>query len=155
MSERFAQCDESCTADCGHCKGQPFAAMRDEIEALKRDRQWELNRANEAARLSADARDQADDLRREIERLNERVAIVESDRSAWDAWAFRVVETDGQDARVAIGKRLAESEHMLKDWQSALKLRADELEETRAKLAAARSEVEELRALREDGDCGD
>jgi len=64
--------------------------LYEETEAVKHDRAWEANRANEAARLSADARDRADDLARQIEKLQEQVAAVESDRTSRDAWAVRV-----------------------------------------------------------------
>ena len=32
---RFDQCTESCTSDCGHCKGRPVSALREEL------RRWE------------------------------------------------------------------------------------------------------------------
>ena len=65
-------------------------ALRAEVVALRRDRKWEADRANEAARLSADARDRADDLARQIEKLKEKLAIVEDDRTSRDAWAVNL-----------------------------------------------------------------
>lgn len=95
---RFSQCTETCTTDCGHCKGRPVEALRadnehlrEEITALRSDRQFELNRANEAARLSAAARDDADHLRRELAHLQDHVADVERDRLDTDAWAVNLV----------------------------------------------------------------
>lgn len=32
---RFDQCGIDCTTDCGHCKGHPVDAMRDEIARLR------------------------------------------------------------------------------------------------------------------------
>ena len=34
-SVRFDQCGIDCTTDCGHCKGHPVDAMRDEIARLR------------------------------------------------------------------------------------------------------------------------
>ena len=47
-------------------------------------------RANEAARLSAAARDHADDLRKKIADQSEQIADLERDRLDRDAWAVRV-----------------------------------------------------------------
>lgn len=33
---RFGQCTETCTADCGHCKGRPVEALRAAIKATER-----------------------------------------------------------------------------------------------------------------------
>lgn len=33
---RFDQCSVDCTTDCGHCKGDPIGAMREEIARLAR-----------------------------------------------------------------------------------------------------------------------
>ena len=65
-------------------------ALRAEVVALKRDRKWEANRANEAARLSAAARGRADDLARQIEKLQEKLAAVDDDRTSRDAWAVNL-----------------------------------------------------------------
>ncbi len=35
MAERFDQCDETCTVDCGHCKGRPIESLRDALRAAK------------------------------------------------------------------------------------------------------------------------
>jgi hypothetical protein len=35
MSRRFDQCTETCTTDCGHCKGQPVAELRAEVQRLR------------------------------------------------------------------------------------------------------------------------
>lgn len=130
MSERFAQCDESCTVDCGHCKGQPVQALRAEVEALKRDRQWEMDRANEAARLSAEARDQAEELRREVERLGEHISAVEEDRAA--------AQRDAHHWKSARDATLVEFEIVVGQKE---RLRAD-LEQARAELAELRKERE-------------
>lgn len=71
--------------------------LLDRIAALKEDRAWEARRANEAARLSAEARDDADHLRKQIADLQEQVKIVEEDRTRHDAWAVRVCHQHGID----------------------------------------------------------
>lgn len=52
-------------------------------------------RANEAARLSAQARDDADSLRAVIGALREQLEIVESDRTDFDAWTVKVAIKHG------------------------------------------------------------
>lgn len=65
---------------CQLCSYIDLSELADIVDQLIRDRDWEHERANEAARLSAEARDQADDLRRQIGELREQIGTVESDR---------------------------------------------------------------------------
>jgi chromosome segregation ATPase len=64
---------------------------RDEVVRLGRDREWEMKRANEAARLSADALDVAEDLRRQIAALRKQVEIVQRDRLDQDNAALNIL----------------------------------------------------------------
>lgn len=59
------------------------------------------DRANEAARLSAAARDEADDLRKTIEGLREQVGIVEDARTDRDLWAINLIAQHGIDCELA------------------------------------------------------
>lgn len=70
-------------------------SLLDENARLTQERDEARERANEAARLSADARDRADDLAKTIEQLREQVAIVEDDRTAVDAWVVNVAMEHG------------------------------------------------------------
>lgn len=81
-------------------------------------------RANEAARLSAAARDEADDLRKRIAELQEQVEILEDDRTDRDAWAVRIC-----------------TEHKIYD---ALPGVADEFDAIAARLSAYRREMATL-----------
>lgn len=63
----------------------------DSLSIAKADRRFAEDRANEAARLSAQARDDADALNVVIADLREQVDIVEGDRLANDAWAVNVI----------------------------------------------------------------
>lgn len=44
---RFDQCTETCTADCGHCKGRPVAALRDVVASLTTERDIAVGEATE------------------------------------------------------------------------------------------------------------
>jgi len=123
------------------------ATLRQEVTALNADREWEAKRANEAARLSADARDQAEDLRRQIEGLNEQVAIVEGDRTNNDRWAVNLVarfdlDPPGvKDPYDAIARGLREWRQHVLDAEAKL----EAMVRTRAEAKAARAERDALR----------
>jgi len=57
-------------------------------------------RANEAARLSAAARDEADDLRKTIEDLREQIGIVQDARTERDLWAVNLIAEHGIDCEL-------------------------------------------------------
>jgi uncharacterized protein (DUF3084 family) len=67
-----------------------FNSSQDSNKTLAAMAREERDRANEAARLSAEARDQADDLRTEIGELGEQIEILEQDRTSRDAWAVNL-----------------------------------------------------------------
>ena len=76
-------------------------------------------RANEAARLSANARDDAEALNGVIAELREQIGIVEGDRTTTDAWAVNLayqhhagyrLDTASVDPYVAITECLADRE---------------------------------------------
>ena len=70
---------------------EKFRPERDTLAA-------ERERANEAARLSAEARDQADELRKGLEDLRDFASILERDRTERDDWVTRVAEEFGLSA---------------------------------------------------------
>jgi hypothetical protein len=74
-------------------------------------------RANEAARLSADARDHAYDLRAELAELRERTRNVEHDRDVITAWALRLLDEHGVEVPLAadIYQAIAKYIRALKD----------------------------------------
>jgi len=67
-----------------------FNSSQDSNKTLAAMAREERDRADEAARLSAEARDQADDLRTEIGKLGEQIEILEQDRTSRDAWAVNL-----------------------------------------------------------------
>jgi hypothetical protein len=71
-----------------------FSEVIDERDTLAAERE----RANEAARLSAEARDQADELRKGLEDLRDFASILERDRTERDDWVMRVAEEFGLSA---------------------------------------------------------
>jgi hypothetical protein len=66
------------------------------VNTLIEHRNQHMERANEAARLSAQARDQADDLRAQIGRLQEQIEIVESDRTELQTEVERLTQEMAQ-----------------------------------------------------------
>jgi hypothetical protein len=74
-------------------------------------------RANEAARLSADARDHVYDLRAELAELRERTRNVEHDRDVITAWALRLLDEHGVEVPLAadIYQAIAKYIRALKD----------------------------------------
>lgn len=130
------------------------ASAMAEVEALKTDRAWEAKRANEAARLSAEARDQADDLRRQIEALNEHVSIVEGDRTDNDRWAVNlVVEFDLDppaklDPYDAIARGLREWRQRTEQQSEQIRLNGEQIHRLQLELAQARDDRDKEQRLR-------
>lgn len=73
--------------------------LREELAAERLEARRAQARANEAARLSADARDEAEALNKVIADLRERVEIVEQDRMDLAAWAVNLATKHHADYR--------------------------------------------------------
>lgn len=76
---RFDQCDETCTSDCGHCKGRPVAALRAALSVEKQRTSRALDLTERAQRTAADVIVERDRLRSD---LNQATAVVEAAK-AW------------------------------------------------------------------------
>lgn len=76
-------------------------------------------RANEAARLSAAARDEADDLRKTIEDLREQIGVVEDARTDRDLWAINLIAEHQIDCELA-GDTYAAVARYIHDQKDAL-----------------------------------
>lgn len=101
-------------------------------------------RANEAARLSAEARDRNDDQDKVIADLREQVSIVDSDRLTYDAWALNVLTEHG------LTYDIADLRTPIADYLRALTAERDRLGEHAQHLvnrcAEFRTERDEARA---------
>lgn len=128
------------------------AQLVDALDAARADRAWEAKRANEAARLSAEARDRADDLNGVIDGLREQLDVVERDRLDYDNWALNVLVEhrltyDPGDLTTPIAAYLRE----LTAERDRLGDKANQLvqahDERRAERDEARSEVKRVEEL--------
>lgn len=85
---RFDQCTETCTTDCGHCKGQPVAALRADNERLRAEAAFWQDQQKFAANVAAgiaDLDEEAPALRQmlRVERGRRKDAEEESDRRGY------------------------------------------------------------------------
>lgn len=69
--------------------------LSDLLDSAELEMERAQARANEAARLSADARDDAEARDAVIADLREHIGIVEGDRMSYDAWALNVLAEHG------------------------------------------------------------
>lgn len=58
MTARYAQRDDTCTVDCGHCKGQPPSAL-DRLRAMEAEADHARARARQGWPTSSDVDTQA------------------------------------------------------------------------------------------------
>jgi len=148
-TERFGQCTETCTVDCGHCKGRPVEALRAELErrdaALARIPDLMTERDNAVHDVEHVVRER-DALERAV--LQE---IGERDRNA--------DHLDRLAAAIAPVKVTGEHSSMNDPWENAIEeaeRQRAERDSLAAQLAEARAEVETLRReeqlLRRDRD---
>src|SRR6185369_10383264 len=110
-----------------------FEAERDEARV---ERDAAFVRANEAARLSAEARDRSDDLAATIEPLREQIRDLEGERLDRDAWACNIAATHNYPS----------DEDPYELIRQGLRDLAAENARLRQSLTAADCEVESLRA---------
>ena len=75
---RFDQCTETCTTDCGHCKGRPVASLRAELNRERGLREFADNWAAWHAKAQADAEAERDRLREDNANQN-RIADILAD----------------------------------------------------------------------------
>lgn len=98
---RYDQCDDTCTVDCGHCKGRPVAALRAEVKRLTEHKDRLAKRLDEAERAAENAarvtrEEIAAELRAAID--NDAVPLVHLQSSRFvrantvAEWAARVAE---------------------------------------------------------------
>lgn len=78
-----------------HAAGEEIRRLKEALDVVTASLGRAFERANEAARLSAQARDDADALNKVIADLQEHIAIVEGDRTDTDVWALNVIAEHG------------------------------------------------------------
>lgn len=136
---RFDQCTETCTSDCGHCKGRPVESLRTQLAEVQREH-------NALVLDAADFLTERDTARAEVEQLRREIAAHRDTETSLNATLGRL-----DDALTEVTRERDEARAEVQRLYGVLDRAQDEAEECvrdlRTRLAAALKVVEAAKAL--------